>query len=73
MERQPPRLEDIPEDITSREVAYELRLSRYEDAPMREFYRSALVVLSILKWTGPAGIGIMLVILAVLGSHAFGV
>jgi hypothetical protein len=45
---------DVPENVTARDVLRELRrLERHLEAPI-EFYQRASAVLGLIKWVGPA-------------------
>lgn len=62
----PPRLEDIPTDITPRQVGHRLEVLVYELQPMMEFYQRALGVLAVVRWLGPITTILLFAILAVL-------
>ena len=62
----PPRLEDMPDDVEPRHVLWELRMVKWELAPMVEFYQRALGVLAVLRWLGPVTTLLLVAILAVL-------
>jgi len=62
----PPRLEEIPVEVSARQVMHELVVLRWELAPMVEFYQRALGVLSVIRWMGPVTTILLGAILAVL-------
>jgi len=62
----PPRLEEVPSEVSARQVMHELITLRWELAPMVEFYQRALGVLSVVRWMGPVSVILLGAILAAL-------
>ena len=45
--------DDIPENVTARDVLRELRKLERRLAPALDFYQRASAVLGVIKWAGP--------------------
>ena len=66
----PPHLDDIPNDVTPKEVLYELRMFRYEVQPAVLFYIKAQGVIGVLRWLGPVTTLLLAAILVAIVSTA---
>ena len=62
----PPRLEDIPEDITAREVMWTVLKLDHKVEPALEYITQAKGVIAVMRWLGPLATLILGAILIVL-------